>query len=553
MVEWKLEELLSDKNMLSKDIRHKYLNKRARRLTKTISYVRKAFSEQPYMIKYLKNYNPDLHILINQMIDLSIVYAYYFCADYLFRNESAPTPFNAEFINSGLDLNDTIKDNRANSIYQSMRSQVTKFHQTVLKQKDPQHMSPSLTMADKQNTADCKHFYPNVISYFQKIFIFDDMTTPNTAIQQKKPTQQPEAKHPKNNILLLDLLPSFSLRCFSNYTNLPFGSHVKNGKLDINKLCILSNFFNRTHNIYKKDDTLDFAKEDFKVSYPCKFPELLYQLVQEDLFHMNRMDYVIKQYFKNLKKWNTEFSTLKKRSRKQIQKDMITMFFSLSYFCPSVVFQEYCNTHIQKACEAYFKDNDIENAIEWCKPIFRQNNILFPQILIATLYFLFTDEEFNLYPKEYLSNLFFKIEEYIFNHKMQIEKHFTAPDMYIWNDPEYCICTKESKGNNRTYQKWVLYNIPNNELDFEDITAQLVSTDPTWRSANLSLRNRNDGRPLFLNTCAEFIFRGACNALNFPPGNITERNGFLESLLCMEMKKALESNTKKEYVNTIFI
>ena len=70
---------------------------------------------------------------------------------------------------------------------------------------------------------------------------------------------------------------------------------------------------------------------------------------------------------------------------------------------------------------------------------------------------------------------------------------------------------------------------------------------------NLSLRNRNDGRPLFLNTCAEFIFRGACNALNFPPGNITERNGFLESLLCMEMKKALESNTKKEYVNTIFI
>lgn len=435
MIEIKLEDFIKSDMQLGVEFDIKNLFKNYTDFTVLLADIKTLFSKNIVnSAEYQKAaFADDISILLDEALHLSVAYAYYFGLDYLLRHTAKPDDFNYNFIKKGIstpdDKNYVAKQIRDTLKKTHFNGQVTKYYQKIL----------SLSVND----------------------IIDNTDLPGYKIQ--------------------DLLPSLTLRSLEAFTLLPMGTFVKDGSFSITKIRKLCYHLGLT--LPNEDSDNEDAKKsiyttnDYMTSINCKYPKLIYDLACEDLFHINRLDNTIMHYIEYVKKQDSLLYSQ--------QKNLLTTFYSLYYYMPSVFFQNHFASCLENACSAYINGKNTD-LFKYSIPLINIPNILFPQMVFVLLRALFTDSNFNFHSPAHFEYIIQTLENYITCNYDSIGLHFQKPDNYIWDNALYTTTTRRNKGFNSSKTKQKIntvcqLSVPKNHLTFEEITRYLIASEPRWR------------------------------------------------------------------------
>lgn len=478
MVENKLEELLITPYRLGAEFDPDKLPRRSSDLYELSEQTKTYFTENT--VYGLVNFICQLDDIWDSIMPLAFAYVYYFVSDYLFRKSQTPSTFNYAFIKKGLSEENA--NYEAKLIYDSSRKNLKPFFDMINTQTDPMHFNPLYFTKDlEKDKYKRAHFSGQIIKYFQKCFTIC----------------QNDAKDSAETVdyEILDFLPSLSLIALHASTLLPMGKYMKKGSYSIKKIKNLN---------YRVENTL-------KNSPYCKYPELLYNLAIEDLFHINRINISIRHYLDLV-------NSIDSTSIEQ-QETILSTFYSLLYNMPSTLFQNLYKNNVEKAVMEYLNENP--RAI--CKfdyPIINIGNILFPQVILVLIFSLFTDHKGQIYSDEIVENILIDIEKYIDENLENINKHFTNEvNPYIWDDEALVFSIRQNKGlkqkkrngniiktdESRISTEYELF-ASNNKLSFERITELLLSSEPRWRYSTLIEENLTYYIAGFYNTNCRKIY-----------------------------------------------
>lgn len=474
MIENKLEQLLNNPNRLGAEFDLEQLSKSTETLEKQLDSIKTFFIDN---ICLLADYEliHDKIIYIDEMIQLSIVYAYYFGLDYLYRKEHEASRFNYEFVRKSVtDAKDSL---RVEKIFENVYKSYPKLKNSSISLKDTLHYNPELIRLDLENstgnTSLESHFSGQILKYLQKIFSVDfSLTT---------------AELTSVEFTLSDVLPALSIMMMNASTLIPMGKYVGKGSYNINKIRNLCK--NLCYNQPKIKDDVELSP-DFVVPTDSKFPESLYDMAREDLFHIIRLSNTVNLFHD----FTVDYADIPDK-----QKLLLQTFYSLYYHMPSVVFQYLYKDNVKNACYSYISEKQID-LLKQSFPIINLNSIVFPQVLLILLYALFTDGNLQIHEDNRIKTTISDIEEYIDRNYDKISEHFVLPEVFVWDNDNYISTHKRNKGyrktkNNKTIPKInteYTFDFPNSDLCFEDVARIIMSSEPRWRYTNITEENAID-------------------------------------------------------------
>lgn len=475
MIENTLELLLSNPYQLGAEYNLKHLSRKSADMDYIINSVKSFFKQSDSFCDSFMS-KDNLDILLDEIIYLSMVYAYYFALDYLQRNRNTPYQFNCEYIKEAIPTTHEDKNFEASEIYKSAITQYLPFIKTIIQQKDPMHSNPAITASDNQRCfnqyARYKfHFSGQLLMYFQKIFSINFYPHSTEFLFD-------------NEHLIVDLLPALTLMSLKCTKYLPGGTYADT--YTINKIRNICELLQYTQS---DDSNITTSFADYKVALNSKYPHLLYTMAREDLFHISRLNNTICHYREQI--------TTNQIQGEQRQRQHLETYYSLFYNLPSVWFQNYCRIACTKSSSPKM-NIDILNIL----PIMSLEGILFPQVLLTLLYTLFTDNGLRIFPvngkDSPFETIIESIEEYIGDHLEEIMKHFEIPNVFIWDNPDYLLATKNNKGYRNTKKGKIHRNsetvyeliIQFNNIPFEDMVHLLMSSEPRWRYTTIIEENR---------------------------------------------------------------
>ena len=447
-------------------------------LALTLQSVQKIFcnSDDFYYYRTLVYHNSWSSTVYPAFQDLCVIYAYYFINDYILRKTRQPQILNSDYIKCGIspkyleESADSISD-----IYNRMRNQLKQFLRNNTAQEDPKHFNPYTAKQNVEkslNTQDQTlfqraHWGGDIIQYFNKIF------------SSSYYTQNSDYK-------INDLLPGITIATLNNTTIMPLGTHIKDGCLTINDIQKIVKQFN-------------YAADNHSTETELKFPELLYSLVFEDLFKVNRLNITLTQYAHILSQL-VEFSD---KSKEQI---LLKSIFSVVFYMPSVYFQNINEPYTRQLCMNYLHNNP-SSYYTLANTLFSYGSIIFPQMLVILLSSLCTNRQHQILPVSDLQKISEQIEGYIEKYWFRIKCHFPncIPELgsspnnnktkikmnsnYIWDNKSFFIRHSESKGKNHKPRIYYETIIPNNQIPFEEMTKLLFASEPRWRYCNIIEEN----------------------------------------------------------------
>lgn len=487
MIEDKLEQLLTNPNQLGAEFDLRQLCRYTDDLEATITSVKKFFRENETFFSLFSSIDDSYQqdSFWDEMINLSLVYAYYFALDYILRQKGEPDEFDCKYIRKALPTTIIDKNSYSNDVYRTVSSQFIPFIKAMIQQKDPMHFNPLLVANDEKHIYDNKkrnksHFSGQIPQYFQKIFSIN--------YSEKSTEFLFDKEH-----LITDLLPALTLMSLKVSKYIPMGTYADEYSIKkVRSICETLHYSEK-----EESDKANFFS-DYEIALDCKYPDLIYSMAREDLFHIGRLNNAICSY--------RDFVEANPESNDEQKKTLLATSFSLSYHMPSVWFQEYYKNTLHESCTSYAA-GDLPNMLNHLLPIIIFNGIVFPQVLLTMLYALFTDRELKIYPVNdgsLFKNILFKIETYFEHHMDSINKHFKLPDTFIWDNPRYILSRCKNKGNRNTGTGKIhrpneeIYEliIPPSQESFEDIVALLISSEPRWRYTTIIEENRVTFTPL---------------------------------------------------------
>lgn len=430
MIENKLEQLLANPNQLGAEFDLSRLDRSQTDFESIIKTVKDFFSHNKdfsHCIDKLGNTN-DQNILLDEAINLSIAYAYYFGLDYLHRQLCEPDQFDCKYIRKGMPKNRIDKNTESSDIYKSAITEYLPLLKAIIKQKDPLHFNPALVENDKRMN-DKRHFSGQIPKYFQKILSIEFSTCT-------------EARLYDNEHLITDLLPALTLSSLDCTKYLPMGTYSNDYSINkIRKIC------EALHYTQPEDSDINTSFDDYEAAIDCKFPNLLYMMAREDLFRISRLNNALHSYC-YLLKGQKVFDEKKQRK-------LLEVYSSLIYYLPSPWFQEYYINKLTSSCLG--NATEVNDNIAIFTSSTGLESVVFPQVLLVLLYLLFTDNKLELLSAQndnaLLKETIDDLEDYIELNYEKIMKHFKVPKTFIWDNSFYLLEKFKNKGYRKTKNK----------------------------------------------------------------------------------------------------
>lgn len=475
MIENKLEQLLANPNQLGAEFDLSRLDRSQTDIESIIKTVKDFFIHNEnfsHCSKKLGNIN-NQNILLDEAINLSVAYAYYFGLDYLHRRLSEPDQFDCKYIRKAMPKNQIDKNTESSDIYKSAITQYLPLLKAIIQQKDPLHFNPALIENDKRMN-NKRHFSGQIPKYFQKILSIEFSTYSKEQLYD-------------NEHLITDLLPALTLLSLDCTKYLPMGTYSKT--YSINKI---RNMCEVLHYTQPKDSDINTSFEDYEAAINCKFPNLLYMMAREDLFRISRLNNALHSYCYLLKGH--------KVLDEKMQKKLLEVYSSSIYFLPSSWFQEYYINKLNSFCFDNVTGINENGAILISS--IDLEGIVFPQVLSVLLYLLFSDDNLELLSAQndykLLKQAINNLEGYISLNYEKIMKHFKVPNTFIWDDPSYLLEKFKNKGCRKTIYNGKIHRplvkeyeiiIQGNDLPFEEIVSILLDSEPRWRYTTIVEEN----------------------------------------------------------------
>ena len=282
MIEYTLEELVSFKMSLAYEFDPGDLEPKILDFETAIEKTKEYFLSNETFVNTYKHNIEGFHLEtdIDDLIPLSIMYAYYFALDYNYRKNGKVHTLNTAYLKECIsadklkaylttdenkpaskDMIESEINSKVSEFYDYMRKQKGQFIDSVSRLQDPRHVNPYFQQEEKD-------FFGQIPKYFRKIFNIESLNY---------------EKDKYESIKAVDLLPAICLSAISVSDLLPTSSKTGSGTLNFSRLEKLDRVLN---------NRLEIAKE----IEGCKRSDLLYKFATEDLFMMNRLNNTIIKY-----------------------------------------------------------------------------------------------------------------------------------------------------------------------------------------------------------------------------------------------------------------
>lgn len=433
-----------------------------------ISVIFDTFPKEVYGKIMSKEY---LEELLKELKPIVLYSAYYFGADYIYRNSGKIDVFNVAYIKR--ILGDIIPQEIASNeddfatIYDRIRKTVPSYTSHLREYYAPEYINPYAVKMQKEQHYSATGrekfdlFLGNIILFFFKIYNIND-----TALKYGKHTVGNSIKWNRlNNVLL-----TITLILFETIPSLPAHKNTDHGNWTCERIMEIEN-------------KIKLYKGQGKLGIESSIGKIITEYAIEDLFHLERISYALEQYYTFIDKIYDSGLSINEVYDKNSDRTLLTIC-SLLVFLPSVGISKLCLQDINSLLKAYIfqSEKNMTTVMGPLLRIFAITGVIFPSIVA-----IFNRAWYTVLSTEHVKDRISLLEKYISVSKYT---NILSDNKKIWESDKFLTRKRKKNLRGKLNEYKVLSPQYTQYFSFETSMKILLDQIAWWNLRTIIDRNK---------------------------------------------------------------